>query len=159
MRQLKVDQLARERVQQVYPLIQLAKPRLSLDDWRVQALAHIDAKNRANRGFLGVEDERGVVLGVLQYEVDEDGEEGRVLRIRNFVALDLFEKLRDHVAEELIRAMDRLAADHGCVAIHTRLPQSQPPRRNVGLDRILEAHGHQRSRRTFYKTTDLTRGA
>ena len=75
------------------------------------------------------------------------------------MALDLFEKLRDHVAVELIRAMDRLAADQGCVAIHTRLPGNRSVHRNVGIDRILKANGHHRSHGNFYKTTNPTTAA
>lgn len=150
MRQLKIDRLERERVDQVFPLIQLLKPNLSWEDWHTRALAHM-AEGDPRTGFLAVEDERRVVLGLFQYTIEEDLDCGRMLRVQNVVALDFLERLQNDIAMFLIQAMDDLAFDQDCRAIEIQMPRSDRLRRNMALVTLLEAHGFRQNQTEFRK--------
>ena len=150
MRRLKIDRLQRERVDQVFPLIQLLKPHLSWEDWHARALAHMSGDS-PRTGFLAAEDESQVVLGLLQFSVEEDLDCGRMLRVQNVVALDFFERLQNDIAIRLIRAINDLAIDQDCRAIEIQMPRSDAARRNMALVTLLEAHGFRQNQTEFRK--------
>jgi len=68
---------------------------------------------------------------------------GRLLDAGLFLAYDLLD--RRPVAEALAAAVEALARQRGCTAVHTHLPQRNdaPTNPDNGLSRVLAARGHR----------------
>ncbi len=146
MTQLKIRPLSAERVSQAFPLIQTALPEVTLAAWRDFAAALMsggDAPGGAREGgILAVTDERDYIAGLCSYRVAPDLVHGRLLDADHFLAFDLLD--RRPVAEALAEALEALARERGCRAVHTRLPHKiTAPDPGHGLSGLLAARGHR----------------
>jgi len=134
--------LARRQIDQAFPVVQTIAPDLGVERWRAFAAAVLAAAELETGdtpparstgqgveprgvmaepcGIMTVQNARGYIHGLFSYAVEENLRHGRVLEIDNFIVLDLFDLAG--AAEELLRAMDVLAGELGCMAIHTNLP-------------------------------------
>jgi hypothetical protein len=94
-------------------------------------------------GILAVTDERNYIAGLCSYRVVPDLIHGRLLDAGHFLAFDLLD--RRPVAEALAEALEALARELGCAAVHTHLPQRNdaPPGPDQGLSGLLAARGHR----------------
>ena len=147
--------LARRQIDQAFPVVQTIAPDLDVERWRDFAAAVLavpeletgghspSGKNRTrSRGIMTVQNARGYIHGLFSYAVENHLRHGRVLAVENFIVLDLFDLAG--AADALLGAMDRIADDLGCAAIHTNLPDdysSLPEYCNWLLNSFREA-GH-----------------
>jgi hypothetical protein len=152
MRRLKVRSLTDQAIAQAFPLVQLTLPDLTLDDWTKFAVDNITGSKTTEGGILTVVDERGFILGLLDYTIDRDLAHGRTLMVKNFVALDFLDTSRKDIATVLIQAMEKLAGQHGCSAIHTLVHQSDTAPQQAWITDLLEAHGHKPKRINLCKS-------
>jgi hypothetical protein len=117
--------LGRDRVRQAFSLIQAIHPTLSLDDWRRYArprLADRAFGRPPSRGILALEDQRGCILTLMEYQVETDLHDGRVLRCTCLAAVDL---LNPRAAlRALVRAVRHRAEAMDCAAIHVSAPRT-----------------------------------
>ncbi len=155
MTQLKVRPLSAACINQAFPLIQTALPGVTLAAWRDFAAALIsgtdaqgdapgDARGDAREGgILAVADERNYIAGLCSYRVVPDLFHGRLLDAGHFLAFDLLD--RRPVAEALAEALEVLARERGCAAVHTHLPYrtAAPTEPGDGLSGLLAARGHR----------------
>ncbi len=145
MIQLTTQPLSAARVIQAFPLIQTALPGVTLAAWRDFAAAQIHGGNtRAGDqegGILAVTDRRGYIAGLCSYRLVPDLVHGRLLDTGHFLAFDLLE--RQPVAESLAAALEALARERGCHAVHTRLPHRNAGPDPDGLSGLLAARGHR----------------
>ena len=149
MIQLTTQPLSAARVIQAFPLIQTALPGVTLAAWRDFAAAQMHGGNtRADDqegGILAVTDRRGYIAGLGSYRLVPDLVHGRLLDTGHFLAFDLLE--RQPVAEALAAALEALARERGCSAVHTHLPHGgddgAPPGPGRGLSGLLAARGYR----------------
>ncbi len=159
MTQPKVRPLCAERVTQAFALIQTALPEVTLAAWRDFAAALMsgttprgdaqgDARGDAQEGgILAATDGRDTIAGLCSYRVVPDLVHGRLLDANHFLAFDLLD--RRPVAEALAEALEALARDRACAAVHIHLPRHLPRRNDAptepghGLSGLLTARGHR----------------
>ena len=89
-----------------------------------------------------VQNARGYIHGLFSYTVEEHLRHGGFLAVENFIVLDLFDMAG--AADELLNAMDRVADDLGCSAIHTTCPTTIPAFRLLQLAADLLPGGRPR---------------
>lgn len=145
MTQLKTRPLNAERVIQAFPLIQTALPGVTLAAWCDFAAALMSGGDAREGGILAVTDERDTIFGLCSYRLVPDLVHGRLLDAGHFLALDLFD--RRPAAEALAAAIEALARERGCTAVHTHLPHRNsndaPTEPGRGLSGLLAARGHR----------------
>ncbi len=163
MTQPKVRPLSAERVTQAFALIQTALPEVTLAAWRDFAAALIsgtshpgyaqgDAPGASQAGgqeggILAATDGRDTIAGLCSYRVVPDLVHGRLLDANHFLAFDLLD--RRPVAEALAEALEALARERACAALHIHLPRHLPRRNDAptepghGLSGLLAARGHR----------------
>jgi hypothetical protein len=127
--------LGHRQIDQAFPVVQTIAPDLGVERWRdfaaaILAAAELESGDAAPagapeqgirpRGIMTVQNARGYIHGLFSYTVEENLRHGRVLEADNFIVLDLFDPAG--AAAELLGAMDELAGQLGCSAIHTNLP-------------------------------------
>ncbi len=147
MTQLEIRPLSAERITQAFPLIQTALPEVTLAAWRDFAAATMSGRDTPGDaregGILAVTDGRDYIAGLCSYRVVPDLVHGRLLDAGHFLAFDMLG--RRPVAEALAAALETLARERGCSAVHTRLPHrtADPPDPGDGLSGLLAARGHR----------------
>ncbi len=147
MTQLKTRPLNAERVIQAFPLIQAALPGVTLAAWCDFAAALMSGGggrgDAREGGILAVTDGRDTIVGLCSYRLVPDLVHGRLLDAGHFLALDLFD--RRPAAEALAAALEALARERGCTAVHTHLPHriDAPTEPGSGLSGLLAARGHR----------------
>lgn len=143
MTQLKIRPLSAERVSQAFPLIQTALPEVTLAAWRDFAAVLMSGGDARESGILAVTDGRNTIVGLCSYRLVPDLVHGRLLDADHFLAFDLLD--RRPVAEALAEALEALARERGCTAVHTHLPQRNdaPTEPGTGLTGLLAARGHR----------------
>ena len=114
-----------------------------LEDWTKFAGHHLAGSKTAEGGILTVVDERGFILGLLDYTLDRELSHGHTLMVKTFVALDFLDTSRKDVATVPILAMEKLADQRGCSAIHTLVHQSDTEPRQTWIMDLLQTHGHK----------------
>lgn len=121
-----VRRLTGRDVLRAFPLARLAAGHLTLAAWRrfTAALGAGSRKStaRAERGLLGVEDQRGYLHALCSFAVEPDLRTGRRLTIDNLVALDLIDG--DIPAQALVGALDKLARELDCPGYVVHLPEA-----------------------------------
>jgi hypothetical protein len=152
MRRLEVRSLTDQAIAQAYPLLQLTLPDLTLEDWTKFAVQQLAGSKTTEGGILTVVDERGFILGLLDYTIDRELSHGRTLVVKNFVALDFLDTTKKDIATVLIQAMEKLAGHRGCSAIHTLVHQSDTEPRKAWIMDLLETHGHKPQRVNLCKS-------
>ncbi len=147
MTRLKIRPLSVESVNQAFALIQTALPEVTLAAWRDFAAALMsDTDTRGDTrggGILAVTDGSNYIAGLCSYRVVPDLVHGRLLDAGHFLAFGLLD--RRPVAEALAAAVEALARERGCTAVHAHLPHGNdaPPGPSSGLSGLLAARGYQ----------------
>lgn len=124
--------LARQQIDQAFPLVNAVAPGLTVQRWRDFAARALpdappsDGPSAAvvGRGIMTVQNDRGYILGLFSHGVCDHLRLGRVLGVDNLMVADMFDA--GGAMEALLEAMKRLAREAGCVAIHTDLPEHLP---------------------------------
>ncbi len=147
MTQLKVRPLNAAYITQAFPLVQTALPGVTLAAWSAFAAAQISGRNAPENtqegGILAVTDGHDYIAGLCSYRLVPDLVHGRLLDAGHFLAFDLLD--RRPAAEALAAALEALAREHGCSAVHTHLPQRNdaPPDPDSSLSAMLAARGYR----------------
>jgi hypothetical protein len=141
VRNLETRPLTPGRVAQAFPLIQIAFPALSLQDWQYFATPLASAQGQADGGIITVVSEQGYIVGLCCYRVARDFQHGVVLMADHFLILDLFGQ--QAVVGALADAAESLARERRCTAIHTSLPETGVKGADAWLVRILRGRGHR----------------
>ncbi len=141
MRSLETRPLTPERVAQAFPLIQTAFPTVSLEDWRDFATPPARAQRQSDGGIITVVSEQGYIVGLCCYRVAQDFQHGAVLMADHFLILDLLDQKA--VVRALADAVESLARERRCTAIHTSLPETGVKGADDWLVRILRSRGHR----------------
>ncbi len=152
MRRLEIRSLTDQAIAQAFPLLQLTLPDLTLEDWTEFAIHHMAGSRTTEGGILTVVDERGYILGLLDFTIDRELAHGRTLTVKNLVALDFLDTSKKDIATALIEAMEKLADERGCSAIHTLVQQSDTEPRQSWIMDLLETHGHKPKRVNLCKS-------
>lgn len=138
MRDLRLVPLTAETVAKAYPLIQIARPRVSLGAWRRRAEAILSQNDPQRIGLQTLQDPRGLIVGLFAYEVGETLDHGRTLFVGEFVAVDIIAS--GQVANRLALEMEQLAQRCRCSAVHTDVAEDSNRRESVM--ELLSALGH-----------------
>jgi hypothetical protein len=141
LRDLKVQTLGPEHIAQAYPLVQAVLPEVPLDAWTVFARALMRHRGRPSSGLLGVVSEQGYLTGLSSYRVASDLLHGRTLTADHFVAIDLFD--RRAVVHALADAIEAMAREQQCRAVHTTLPEVSGLSGPASTMSTLAGRGHQ----------------
>lgn len=148
-----VKPLSPDTAAHAYPVIQAAWPHITLKAW-------IDYFNNLRRSFpaardmcgvMAAENPNGYIHGLFCYIVHTALNQKAVLVVDNFVALDTGD--RAAAIGALLAAMDDLARNLHCSAIHTDIPDSWIIRHGSGRGLLdhLEIFGHSRAFVRFRK--------
>ena len=141
MRSLETRSLTPERVAQAFPLIQIAFPEVSLENWRDFATPAASAQSQTDGGITTVVSEQGYIVGLCCYRVVQDFQHGNVLMVEHFLILDLFDQKA--VVHALADAAESLARERRCTAIHTSLPETEVKDADAWLVQTLRDRGHR----------------
>ena len=120
-----VKHLSVDRVDQAYPLLQSATGDLSLEKWRSYAATRSAPGGvipDGGGGVVCVENSEGYIHGLFDYRIDVDLHCGRTLVCGNVVAWDILNARS--VLAVLFEAMDSLAKEHRCQAVHVSVPRA-----------------------------------
>ena len=112
--------LSQEQVDQAFPIVQSAIAGVTMEGWRRFAEAMLSA-DRCVSGIMTAQS-RNYIHGLFSYRGSASLRYGTELVVDNFVVLDLFNP--SGAAAALLGAMDDLACDLGCQALHTTVPNS-----------------------------------
>lgn len=117
-----VKPLGPGKVLQAYPLVQSAVPHLTLDQWLdyVKTVNDGKAGPGACAGVMSAENHDGYIYGLYCHTVEPDIHHGRVLKVRNFVAANLYDSAG--IIDRLMDSIVSVARDNGCTAVHVDLP-------------------------------------
>lgn len=149
---MRVRALTDDKVAQVYPLIQLVRPDLSLDGWRSLALDHIQSARTIDNGVLTVENDRGYVLGFILYTIYADLRHGRTLMAKDAVVCTALRRTKEAAFAALLERLETLAQEKQCTAIHTCLLDSEADIAEAGFHDSLNKHGHRLDHFMFCKS-------
>ena len=110
------------KVLQAYPLVQSAVPHLTLEQWREYVRSVYDGKTGpiGRAGVMSAENRDGYIYGLYCHVVEPDIHHGRVLKVRNFVAANLYDSAG--IIDRLMDSIVSVARDNGCTAVHVDLP-------------------------------------
>ena len=129
---------------QAYPLVQSASPQLTLDQWLgyVRGLSEDGQDDSQAGGVMSVQNLDGYIYGIYCHAVENDIQHGKVLKVSNFVAANLYDSTS--VMDGLIGSMNTVARDHGCAAVHVDLPEEakREPRPAEGVVSQLKGAGY-----------------
>lgn len=121
--------LGSSKVDQAFPLMQLAIPELTLARWRDFAGKLVVSEPRGGtslppqRAIVLAQDSSGYLHGLFSYAVEEDLL-GRTLALHDFVVCALFGT--EAVADALLARVDALAAALDCAAVRADVPTPMP---------------------------------
>jgi hypothetical protein len=152
MQSLTVEILHEGDIARVFPLVQLLRKDLSLDEWMSHARNILDGPTRRAQGILAARDPHDVILGLLQYEIRMRLDGIRYMVGTSILTYGLFHKHRQQVAINLIGALEALARERRCQFLQTEVTDRGGVDRHDGLGFLLETSGHEPASRTFYKT-------
>ncbi len=142
VRNLKTRSLTPERVAQAFPLIQTALAKVTLEEWSNFATPLLASPaGQATGGVVTVNSEQDIIVGLCCYRVEKNLRHGAVLMADPFLALDLLDLKA--VAYALADAIESLAREWRCTAIHTSLPATGVKGAENWLVRNLRSRGHQ----------------
>ena len=96
----------------------------------------------SDRGILTVEDDRGLILAMLAYSVDLDLFHGRILAAKDVIAVTSLDKSRKAAISVLYAALEELAKEKRCIAVHTRVSADKPEAKKDSLHGSLLSSGH-----------------
>lgn len=116
--------LSQQQVLQAFPLVQLMNRATSLEQWQNFAnsmLRSVERNPDPPRGIMTLSDERGYLLGMFVYMIEPHLVHGRTLAIDNFVLVGGM--VYREAARTLLGAIENLAFQHDCAAVHIMLPR------------------------------------
>jgi hypothetical protein len=139
--------LAPRKLDQAFPLAQLAEPGLTLDRWRDFAGSYVFAERSPHarppsRAIVFAEDASGYIHGLACYAVQEDLLSRR-LRVHDFVVCSMFGA--EQVADTLLAHIEEVALALGCSEIGSEIPHiaTLPAAgNNASIDRFIK-RGYQ----------------
>ncbi len=140
VRKLNVSLLDPKDVDRAYPLVQAILPDASIDAWRGFAQARISEETADKTGILSVRNEQDCIVGIGAYMLAQDLLSGPILFADYVCALDITDQ--SSVARALLRAIERVAEQQGCSAIHTTLTQTEVMEAGGWISNILHERGH-----------------
>jgi hypothetical protein len=142
MRKLETRRLTSERIAQVYPLIQAALPEVTLEDWQAFAAPLVAPEAQPDAGIITVASEQGYIAGLCSYRIEHLLEHGSALNAEHFLVLDLFDQ--ETVVHALAEAVESLARERHCTAVHTNLADTDTRKASSGwMARQLGGRGHR----------------
>ena len=143
MRELRTEPLSGDRIGQAYPLIQASLPQVPLGAWTAfaRAMMMIAQAEQADTGIITVLSEQDYIAGLCSYRIEPDLVHGRSLTAEPFLAIDMFHRMA--VVHALADAIEAIARERRCDAIHTTLPDKRGGRGHRGLAFDLTDRGHQ----------------
>lgn len=138
-----VKPLGEGKVLQAYPLVQSAVPHLTLEQWLdyVRSINDRQSSEPGCAGVMSAETRDGYIYGLYCHAVEQDIHHGRVLKVRNFVAADLYST--SGIVDRLVNSIVTVARDSGCSAVHVDLPDtpSRTPRPAEGVVNLFKDAG------------------
>lgn len=144
--------LAREQIDQAFPLVQLLAPKLSLGQWRenARALTQASPTPHAPHGIVVLMDAAGYFFGLFSYVGGLDLLHGPTLFVDNLVILHFVEcgessRLMEREMQEIARRLD-------CRSIQVRLVRALPSATGGGLSRVLAETGYRADGTTWWRT-------
>ncbi len=141
VRNLETRPLTAERIAQAFPLIQTALPAVTLEEWRDFATPLAGPAGQAAGGVVTVLNEQGYIVGLCCYRVAQELQHGTVFLADPFLAVDLLGL--QAVVRTLADAVESLAREWRCTAIHTCLPTPGLKGTDAWLVRKLRRRGHR----------------
>jgi hypothetical protein len=131
---ISIERAVPGRIEQSYPLAQLARPKLTLEEWRVRCGRR---RLAGANGLLLALDGANCVRGLCSYQVQPDRADGGAVEADLFAAAHPFGA--QPFVTELLDELERIAATAGCRAVefapedfHRWLRQSEA-RRDIAL--------------------------
>lgn len=103
-----------EQIDQAFPLVQVIRPGISLEEWQTYASGMMSSTDRRT-GIMTVQTQ-GYIYGLFGYRIEPDLQQGCRLRVEDPVTLDLFHPAG--TAAALVAAVDSLTEAFGCTAVH-----------------------------------------
>jgi hypothetical protein len=135
-----IEELSRDQVRAVYPLVREAFPPLNLSTWLRFARQMIGPHRGARCGIIAARREgRAYPCGLFCYRVEDDLKLGKVLIADHFVAVDLLDPAA--VLAALVEELDVLAERLGCQAVRSLVHGGAPD-----IEGGLYAAGHRPER-------------
>lgn len=119
-----IKPLGEGKVLQAYPLVQSAVPHLTLEQWLeyVKSIRERKAGESGCAGVMSAENPDGYIFGLYCHAVEPDIHHGRILKVRNFVAANLYDSAG--IVDRLMDSIVTVARDNGCAAVHVDLPEN-----------------------------------
>jgi hypothetical protein len=142
VRQLIVNALDSNRIDQAFPLVQTAWPHVSLEHWRQFARDRIAGPPYIS-GIQCVVTEQNYIAGLCVYRVERHLCHGPTVVSDQFIALDLFN--RAAIVNALADFLEGMAREQKCGAIHTQIQEhaKQWEGPEDCMVSILRARGHE----------------
>lgn len=122
-------------------MIQAALPEVPLEAWVAFARALVQDRDRPETGIISIVSEQGYIAGLSSYRVDHSLVHGLSLTADHFVAIDMFD--RRAVVYALADAVEMLARERRCTAIHTTLIDKTSARGADDTVAALTRRGHR----------------
>lgn len=118
------------------------------------AQALLEPPGRPETGIVSIVSEQGYIAGLSSYRIDHSLTHGHSLTSDHFVAIDMFD--RQAVVHALAEAIESLALEHRCGAIHTNLPEKNSARGGDDTTAALVQCGHHLESVRLCKILPLT---
>ena len=109
-----------EQFQQAYPLIQVLRTNLTLDQWLEYARS-LHRRPDNTGGILSVQYSPGYIHALATYEIGPCRAEARVIQVEHLCVLDL---LNRSVGLLLIDSLERRGVAEGCLEIQVSVPEA-----------------------------------
>lgn len=153
IRSLSVRPLTASRIAQAYPLAQLSLRNCAPEAWDAYARQHLagDKTAESPSGVLIVDDDKGIISGLLVYQICEDGDRGRRYQAKTVIVTDPFACGRLDVASLLLEAEERGARENACCRAEVYLPTERGPGELTWWSDLLEGRGYSATERYFFK--------
>jgi hypothetical protein len=125
MADFEIEELTRDQIRSVYPLIREAVPTLDLPTW-LRFARQLAGPRRGSQGGIIAARRAGRVFpsGLFCYRVEDDLKLGKVLSADHFVAVDLLDP--GAVLAALVEELDGLAKRLGCKAVRSLVHGGEP---------------------------------
>jgi len=149
---MRVKLLTEAKTAQAYPLVQLLQPNLSLEAWDQFTASHFGTIEAGERGIFTVEDDRGCILALLAYTIDPDLCHRRVLIVKDVIAVTPLDRLKELALSALFEAIEDLAKEKRCLAVRTRIIESESRGKAEALRVSLLSQGHEHDHVVLRKT-------
>jgi hypothetical protein len=148
MDQLTTSRLTPEEISEAFALVQLAAPTASFSRWQAYADGVLGSAGKGSGGFLVTRDRRGIILGILHFEVRHDLQQGRLMQAFDILTCGASARHRLSVILALIRSLEALAQREYCACLITQVPQSAD---SASLSTLLRASGHRKENSGYLK--------